>query len=56
MNWLRNRRQKAYEPPYYLIDNQPRPRRITTAYVAKGVGAILTLLSLVTGLFRARRR
>ncbi|MBZ5668020.1 MAG: hypothetical protein LAO30_25980 [Acidobacteriia bacterium] len=51
MNWLRNtRRQKPYEAPYYLIDNQSRPRRFSAAHVAKAVGAILTSLTLVTGL------
>ncbi len=51
MNWLRNTcLQKPYEPPYHLIDNHPRPRRLSAADVAKAVGAILTLLTLVTGL------
>ncbi len=51
MNWPRNsRRQKPHEPPYYLIDNQPRPRRLSAAHVAKAIGAVLTLLTLVTGL------
>jgi hypothetical protein len=51
MNWLRNTcHHKTYEPPYYLIDNQPRARRVSVAYLAKAVGAILTLLTLVTGM------
>jgi len=50
MNWLRNTRQKPYEPPYYLIDNQPRPRRFSGAHAAKAVGVVLTVLTLVTGL------
>jgi hypothetical protein len=50
MNWLRrSSRQKPYEPPYYLIDPRPRPRRFSTASVAKAAGAVLTLIALVTG-------
>jgi hypothetical protein len=49
MNRLRNHRQKPYEPPYYLIDNRPRTRRISAGRVAKAVGAMLTIVTLITG-------
>jgi hypothetical protein len=48
MRWFRKlRRQKEWEPSYYLINPEASAQRVSYGNIAKGVGALLTFLTIV---------
>jgi hypothetical protein len=48
MRWFRKSRQREDEPPYYLINvDGARPSRFSFANLAKGIGALLTVLTIM---------
>jgi hypothetical protein len=48
MGWFRKSRRKECEPPYYLINlDEVCPQRSSSGNIAKGVGVLLTFLTII---------